>query len=113
MPINNADVCGKNLKLQEVLFSLLFPSKDAMWCNELRKCLVSHTNQVEKVEEEEDGNLERVNGAKCMVVEVDEIEILFALKTWKLIPIWKKNLFELHRDVMGQKKIINQNNGDN
>lgn len=30
MPINNADVCGKNLKLQEVLFSLLFPSKDAM-----------------------------------------------------------------------------------
>mgnify|MGYP006358696569 CR=1 FL=1 len=29
----------------------------------------------------EDGNLERVNGAKCMVVEVDEIEILFALKT--------------------------------
>ena len=48
-----------------------------------------------------------------MVVEVDEIEILFALKTSKLIPIWKKNLFELHRDVMGQKKIINQNNGDN
>lgn len=115
MPINNADVCGKNLKLQEVLFSLLFPSKDAMWCNELKKCLVSHTNQVEKVEEEEeDGNLKRVNGAKCMVVEVDEIEILFALKTWKLIPIWKKKLVWVARDRCdGAEKIINQNNGDN
>lgn len=36
----------------------------------------SGKNKIREEEEEEDGNLKRVNGAKCMVV--DEIEILFA-----------------------------------
>lgn len=106
MPINNADVCGKNLKLQEVLF--FFIHCDATIWNWKLYFTLFHVIQVETKKMEILKGFFTVcivmNVGKCVV----EIKILcFKAKSWFQF----ENLF---LDASWwRKKIINQNNGDN